>query len=114
MANNIQLRATETPPGRLWAAGKYVLQFTQGGNLELWISVARSLLWQSGTKSSAVARLAMQEDGNLVIYDKRHQPLWSSGTDGNDSAYLTVQPDGNMVIYSQDNRPLWQTATAGR
>lgn len=113
MAGGIKLRAAEIAPGRHWSVGKYVLHFTGSGNLELWNSAARRLLWQSGTRGVSVAKMAMQEDGNLVIYDRSGRPLWSSGTDGNDSAYLTLQEDGNVVIYSQDNRPLWNTATRG-
>ena len=114
MTDKIQLRATEARPGQRWEAGKYLLHFTGGGNLELWNNASRNLLWQSGTGGREASKLAMQTDGNLVIYDARHKPVWASGTHGNQSAYLALQTDGNVVIYSRENRPLWQTATHGR
>ena len=114
MAGVVKLRATEIAPGRHWSVGKYVLRFSGSGNLELWNNDSRRLLWQSGTKGVSVAKMVMQDDGNLVIYDRNRRPLWSTGTNGNDAAYLTLQEDGNMVIYSQDNRALWHTDTNGR
>ncbi len=113
MADSIELRATEVAPGRHWAVGKYMLHFTASGNLELWNRAARRLLWQSGTRGVSVAKMVMQDDGNLVIYDQNRRALWSSGTHGHAAAYLALQDDGNVVIYSQDNRPLWDTATRG-
>ncbi|MFL5238030.1 MAG: lectin [Rhizomicrobium sp.] len=112
MPNDIKLRATEIAPGNQWTAGKYRMHFTGTGNFELWDTVSRRLLWHSATRGRNAARMVMQDDGNLVIYDKRGRPLWATGTEGNQSAYLTLQQDGNVVIYSQENRPLWQTATA--
>jgi len=114
MTDKIHLRATEARPGQRWEAGKYLLYFTGRGNLELWNSASRNLLWQSGTSGSEASKLAMQDDGNLVIYDAREKALWATGTQGNQSAYLAVQTDGNVVIYSREDRPLWQTATHGR
>ena len=112
MAGGIKLGASEVPPGRQWSVGHYALHFTAAGNLELWNSISRRLLWQSGTNCLKAGKLAMQKDGNLVIYDLYRRPLWSSGTDGNPAAYLALQDDGKLVIYSQDNRPLWDAALA--
>src|SRR3954447_6370514 len=112
MPKTIQLRATEIAPGNQWTAGKYRMHFTGTGNLELWDTVSRRLLWHTATRGRDAAQMVMQEDGNLVIYEKRRRPLWASGTNGNQSAYLALQEDSNVVIYSQDNRPIWQTATA--
>ena len=113
MSEAIELRAIEVAPGGRWAVGKYLLRFAASGNLELWNNHSGRLLWQSGTKGVSVAKMVMQEDGNLVIYDRNRRPLWSSGTQGNDSAYLKLQDDGNVVIYSHDDRPLWDTSTGG-
>lgn len=110
----VTLRAMEIAPGRDWAAGKYLLRFTGSGNLEVWNNGSRKLLWQSGTVGRNAAKLAMQVDGNLVIYDTGQKAIWASGTDNNPSAYLAMQEDGNLVIYSRDNRPLWNTATVGK
>jgi surface antigen len=58
--------------------------------------------------------LAMQGDGNLVLYGPGYTPEWSSGTAGKSVAYLLVQDDGNVVIYGTGSQgALWSTGTAG-
>jgi hypothetical protein len=114
MAGGIRLDPSEFLPGRKWSVNRYALHFAGDGNLEVWNRISRRLVWQSGVKSAAAAKMAMQEDGNLVIYDHSAKPLWASGTNGHPNAYLALQEDGNLVIYSQDKRPLWHTATDGR
>ena len=94
-------------------AGKYLVQFTLAGNLELWNLAFGTLLWESDTCHRGGKKLVMQSDGNLVIYDGVGLPLWSSGTHGHDGAHLAVQDDGNVVIYSPESEPLWDTGTAG-
>jgi hypothetical protein len=112
MAGNIELHEMEVGPNSRWTAtGRYVLHFTPTGNLEVWNIPARKRLWESGTAGRGAAKLSMQSDGNLVIYDLLKQPLWDSGTAGNRGAMLAVQDDGNVVIYSADKRPLWNTGT---
>jgi len=95
-----------------WSAGeRYLLHFTGRGNLEVWNAETKRLLWQSGT--SGAVKLAMQEDGNFVIYARDDKPLWASHTHGNPGAFLAVQEDGNVVIYSREFRSLWSTGTSG-
>ncbi len=56
-------------------------------------------------------RLVMQNDGNLVMYNKT-TPTWASGTSGNVGAYLKVQNDNNLVIVRRsDARVLWASNT---
>jgi hypothetical protein len=55
--------------------------------------------------------LAMQGDGNLVLYGPGAHILWNSGTGGNLGAYLVMQYDGNIVIYNSANSPIWATGT---
>jgi hypothetical protein len=58
--------------------------------------------------------LAMQNDGNLVIYNYQGNPVWGSGTQGHAGDFLAVQPDGNVVIYSSSGNALWSTRSAGQ
>ncbi|WP_073817854.1 hypothetical protein [Kitasatospora sp. CB01950] len=65
--------------------------------------------------------LAMQPDGNLVMYlegptgARVSTAMWSTGTYGNPGAYAFMQPDGNLVVYKQgstaDADALWSTRT---
>lgn len=92
------------PLDRRWTAGKYVLHFTSEGNLEFWSDRSRIPIWQSGTHGFGAARLSLQDDGNLVIYDKRHKALWASGTHGQPGAYLEIRPDGALAMCAADKR----------
>ncbi|MFD7645707.1 hypothetical protein ACFV4P_34255 [Kitasatospora sp. NPDC059795] len=61
--------------------------------------------------------LAMQGDGNLVLYNANGSAIWASGTYGHSAAALNMQADGNLVVYSTYNNssstPLWATGTWG-
>ncbi|HYA44095.1 MAG TPA: peptidoglycan-binding protein [Acidimicrobiales bacterium] len=54
-------------------------------------------------------RLAMQADGNLVLYCEG-RPLWASNTAKHPGAVLAMQGDGNLVVY-EGNRPIWSSGT---
>ncbi|HJS36019.1 MAG TPA: alpha-lytic protease prodomain-containing protein, partial [Pseudoxanthomonas sp.] len=58
--------------------------------------------------------LHMQTDGNLTVRDSANQVRWSTNTAGKRGAVLMVQNDGNVVVYDHLRRPLWNTGTAGR
>ena len=55
--------------------------------------------------------LAMQEDANLVIYDKNDVPTWASGSSPgrfSEGPYrVEMQDDGNLVVYDKSNTALW-------
>lgn len=58
--------------------------------------------------------LHMQTDGNLTVRDGAGQTRWASNTAGKRGAMLFVQNDGNVVVYDHLRRRLWHTNTAGR
>lgn len=64
--------------------------------------------WASQT-GTAGSKLAMQGDGNLVIYSASNQAVWQSRTDGHAGAWLSVQDDGNVVVYDPAGHALWAT-----
>ncbi|NUP07699.1 MAG: hypothetical protein HOW73_16755 [Polyangiaceae bacterium] len=55
--------------------------------------------------------LAMQTDGNLVLYQAGVGPLWATGTNGKPGQRAIMQPDGNFVLYSDTNKALWASGT---
>ncbi len=57
--------------------------------------------------------VAMQTDGNFVLYRKGGGAIWDAGTTGR-GAVAVMQTDGNFVIYNAANQPLWASNTAGR
>jgi hypothetical protein len=58
--------------------------------------------------------LAMQTDGNLVLYYNGFGALWASGTGpdfGRDAGYIAVmQRDGNFVLYDANHQPLYTSS----
>jgi peptidoglycan hydrolase-like protein with peptidoglycan-binding domain len=54
-------------------------------------------------------RLAMQGDGNLVLYWESHA-IWASHTRHHAGDYVAMQGDGNLVIY-QGRRPIWASGS---
>lgn len=65
--------------------------------------------WSSGTFNLPGARFVVQPDGNAVVYHG-NRAVWSSGSFGNPGASLVVQTDGNLVLY-KGSRVLWHSGT---
>jgi GH25 family lysozyme M1 (1,4-beta-N-acetylmuramidase) len=57
--------------------------------------------------------LAMQNDGNLVLYHNGKGALWATGTNGKGGYNAIMQGDGNFVLYDVHNHPLWASGTNG-
>ncbi|WP_198520609.1 trypsin-like serine protease [Kitasatospora sp. CB02891] len=123
-----------TGTGILWGSNTWgndgaFLKLQDNGSLVLYkkdaAETAANSIWSTGTfrpESKLAAgqqvyttttRLAMQWDGNLVLYRlSDNTTLWASGTYGNNNAYLKIQNDGNAIVYSSDGtRSLWATGT---
>ena len=64
----------------------------------------------SNVHGGPYTRLAMQTDGNLVVYYGR-KAVWSTHTSVRGSV-LTMQTDGNLVLYSPAHRALWSSRTS--
>jgi hypothetical protein len=96
-------------------------------------------LWASNTSGKNGATLAVQDDGNVVIYGGS-TAVWATGTGSMLAAVtscggipsghalepggsvsscggcfdLVMQSDGNLVLYQQGGKALWSTGTAGQ
>jgi len=70
------------------------------------------LLWATATAGQATTALALQSDGNLVLYSSKAVPVWNSETYGRAITGLAVQNDCNVVLY-QDKLAVWETNTYG-
>jgi hypothetical protein len=55
--------------------------------------------------------VAMQGDGNLVLYNAAGQPTWASDTPGYDNAYLSLDDAGTLRVVSQHGVTLWWSST---
>ena len=59
-------------------------------------------------------QLAMQTDGNFVLYEGG-TPLWSSNTAGTGSTnFAIMQDDANLVVYTSASVAVWSSGTGGR
>jgi Domain of unknown function (DUF1906) len=57
--------------------------------------------------------LAMQTDGNLVLYHNGKGAIWATMTNGKSGYNMWMQGDGNFVLYDTQTKPLWNSTTAG-
>ncbi|MFJ9785788.1 CHAP domain-containing protein [Amycolatopsis sp. NPDC101161] len=59
-------------------------------------------------------RLALQSDGNLVLYSPGYRALWASGTAGRSAHSLLMQADANLVLYGTGSQgALWSSNRTG-
>lgn len=68
-------------------------------------------LWATATFGTSGSVLALQGDGNLVLYTASGCPIWASNTGGHANARLSLQDDGNLVIYDAGGGVLWASAS---
>jgi GH25 family lysozyme M1 (1,4-beta-N-acetylmuramidase) len=67
-------------------------------------------LWDTGTNGTDGEVAVMQGDGNFVLYGKTSDALWASGTSGHPGSTLALQTDGNLVVYDA-GKALWASGT---
>lgn len=97
--------------------GNYHFTMQSDGDLILYVSrhfCPKNSLWNSEThgKSQGPFICMMQEDGNLVVYDRNNNPIWASGTNNDKNQNrLDLQTDGNLVIYNQNQSAVWSSGT---
>ena len=64
------------------------------------------------------AKLTLQYDGNLVLYDETNRARWAASWTKpaviNRGYKAYKQPDGNFVVYDRNNVALWWTSTVDR
>lgn len=66
-------------------------------------------MWWTSTNGGPDRRMVMQADGNLVVYNSANQALWASWTHNNPGATLSLQNDGNLVIRNSAGTPIWSS-----
>ena len=101
--------------------GKYFFTFQLDGNLAIYRSADKKVLWSSGTTGRSVRKCEFQTDGNLVLTSSNGTVVWDAfahqsqqtGSIFENAAEnkarggrtaLIMQRDGNLVIYTGKNR----------
>ncbi len=98
------------------AAGEY-LESTNGdyrcylqasdGNFVLRETATGDAQWSSGTAGDGATRLAMQGDGNLVLYTDSGDAVWATNTAGSDATELRLRDDGTLALVTDDDTAVW-------
>jgi hypothetical protein len=106
-------------------ASSLVMQ--RDGNLV--VISGRTVVWASNTAGSTGAKLAVQDDSNVVLYNIRNKAVWTRamviGTLGPNRALkagqalfstnriyrVIMQSDGNLVLVKNGKTALWHTTT---
>ncbi len=91
--------------------GKYRFYLQSDGNLVLRDWATRNALWASDTHGQNGSYLAMQSDGNLVLYTAARTSVWSSKTHRTAARKLVLQDDANLVLYTDAGQAVWATGT---
>ena len=108
--SNLAAGANLQRPAELFSAtGTYWLVLTGTGNLVLHGGPNGARLWNSNTGVSGASNLAMQADGNLVLYTPSNAPVWMSGTAGNPGSHLALSDTGVLSVVSPGGLTLWAT-----
>lgn len=81
------------------------------GDGNLVLYMGSTPLWFTRTNGKAVSGAFMQTDGNFVLYATNGTPLFNTGTYGAVNAYLRLQNDGNLVVYDGNFAARWSSAT---
>jgi hypothetical protein len=73
-----------------------------------------SAIWATNNSGSTGYAAVMQNDGNFVLYDVTQRALFSSGTWGHPGNRLSLQNDGNLVVYNSAGGAVWASNTCCR
>jgi GH25 family lysozyme M1 (1,4-beta-N-acetylmuramidase) len=68
---------------------------------------------ESFSSPSGKYSLAMQSDGNLVLYHNGVGAIWTTATSGSEGYVAVIQTDGNFVLYDRHGKALWNAGTGG-
>ncbi|XP_029362385.1 mannose-specific lectin-like [Echeneis naucrates] len=78
--------------------GNYKAVFQTDGNFVIYTWTPT---WASNTYGQSPLRILLQQDSNLVMYNKEDKPLWASGTHANQASTrmrLTMTNEGELVL----------------
>lgn len=93
---------------------RFTLALRKDGNLVETETATNKVLFETKTHIAAGYALAMQVDGNLVLYTPFETYLWASFTGGHAGAYAALQDDGNFVVYDASGKALWNAGTVDK
>jgi hypothetical protein len=106
LRRTLRRQSLNSPSGSCWLLhqddGDLVLYRNELGNAVP--------LWASNTHGTSVGDLELQDDGNLVLYDRDRRAVWATGTAGQPVARLAVRDERTVVLEAADGSELWSSA----
>ena len=95
----------------LYGPGGEILRMGTDGNLAL--RRGSTIIWQTSTTGNKGARLALNGDGNLVLYSRSNRILWNSGTTkAGSKSRLMLRADGDLALLSANGVVRWESYTS--
>ena len=98
--------------------GAYYAKLQEDGNFCIYVGthhMPKNAIWNTRTygKGSAPYSLAMQSDGNLVLYDSNQEALWNTHTNdkGTGPYRVVMQNNGDLVLFDSEGTQLWHSDT---
>jgi S1-C subfamily serine protease len=88
---------------------QYELDFQGDGNLVLFHMPDHGVRWASNSNGKRGVRVLCQNDGNIVMYDDKDQPVWASGTVTQSKSSLAVENDGVIRVHDSKGRVTWRS-----
>ncbi len=92
--------------------GRFAAIMQSDGNFVLYMS-GGGPLWSTGTSGTGATYLAVQSDGNTVLYAATGSK-WSTGTAGRGTSSLTMRDDGNLTLRTSSGTVTWASGTCCR
>jgi hypothetical protein len=90
-------------------SGEFVLVHQDDGNLVLYRYGQDGAVWATGTYNTPAGECVLQEDGNLVVYNREGHAVWASGTHGRPVTRLAVRDNGTVTLENAAGETLWST-----
>jgi hypothetical protein len=91
---------------------RYELRFMKNGNLELFDTEEKKVLWDTRTAEKGAVKCILQKnDGHLVIYDKENKSIWATNRHSNefDDSKLVLRNEGFFEIINKHNVSIYDT-----
>jgi hypothetical protein len=98
--------------GQAWTSCDHRFRLAMQADGNLVLYSEGNAIWSTDTSKLGGDVAIMQPDGNFVLYDLHSHPLFSSRTNGHNGSRLEIQSDGNVVVYGGTSA-LWATNTGG-
>ena len=102
-------RSNRTKNTMIYNSENHLLTLTNTGALMI-LSKSGSLLWSAATdKRRDGASLVMQEDGNLVLYDKDKKPYWATNTTKTNAKGFALDAVGTLFL-ADESKVYWKSS----